>query len=58
MPDRVELIIAILEPNQKPVRTAIKRFGDVEAGIPTQCIVSLSGFFTQSSSLQSHTVCC
>lgn len=57
IPDRVELIIAILDPNQKPIRMAIKRFGDVEEGIPTQCIVSLSGLFAPPG-LQHYTVRC
>jgi eukaryotic translation initiation factor 2C len=42
-PSRIALIICILPFPATEVRRAIKHFGDVETGIPTQCIVS-SGY--------------
>jgi eukaryotic translation initiation factor 2C len=39
-PDRTAIIICILPFPAVEIRRAIKHWGDVEAGIPTQCIVS------------------
>jgi eukaryotic translation initiation factor 2C len=39
-PKRVALIICILPFPATEIRRAVKHFGDVERGIPTQCIVS------------------
>jgi eukaryotic translation initiation factor 2C len=39
-PSRIVLIICILPYPAAEIRRAVKHFGDVESGIPTQCIVS------------------
>jgi eukaryotic translation initiation factor 2C len=39
-PSRIALIICILPYPAAEIRRAVKHFGDVESGIPTQCIVS------------------
>ena len=40
-PKGIALIICILPFPATEIRRAVKHFGDVETGIPTQCIVSL-----------------
>jgi eukaryotic translation initiation factor 2C len=39
-PNRIVLIICILSYPAAEIQRAVKHFGDVESGIPTQCIVS------------------
>jgi eukaryotic translation initiation factor 2C len=39
-PSRIALVICLLPFPATEIRRAIKHFGDVETGIPTQCIVS------------------
>jgi len=39
-PSGIALIVCILPYPATEIRRAVKHFGDVESGIPTQCIVS------------------
>lgn len=48
-PTNVQLIIAILPFPATDIRRAIKRFGDVEEGIPTQCVASTFGIGMSTS---------